>query len=208
MNRRQIGRFIVGFGLSRRLQAEDWTQYRGPNASGVSASTGLPFEFGPEKNVVWKTRLPPGHSSPIMAGNRIFVTAFDNPKLLTFCLERSSGEIQWRREASRPRAEYHQPTNTPASPSPVTDGKNVYAFFGDYGIVSYGPDGNERWRLPLGPFNNVNGHGSSPILADDKLVLICDQDTNSYLIAVDKESGHVRWKIDRPEATRGYSTPG
>ena len=67
----------------------------------------------------------------------------------------------------------------------MTDGANVYVFFGDFGLLSYGPDGNERWRLPLGPFNNANGHGSSPILADGKLVLICDQDTGSYLLAVD-----------------------
>jgi hypothetical protein len=80
-------------------------------------------------------------------------------------------------------------------------------FFGDFGVLSYGPDGNERWRLPLGPFNNPNGHGSSPILADGKLVLICDQDTGSYLIAVDPTAGRVLWKTMRPEYTRGYATP-
>jgi outer membrane protein assembly factor BamB len=89
----------------------------------------------------------------------------------------------------------------------VTDGANVYVFFGDFGLLSYGPDGNERWRLPLGPFNNPNGHGSSPILADGKLALICDQDTGSYLIAVDPTAGRVLWKTMRPEYTRGYATP-
>ena len=80
-------------------------------------------------------------------------------------------------------------------------------FFGDFGLLSYGPDGNERWRLPLGPLNNPNGHGTSPILADGKLVLICDQDTGSYLIAVDPTDGRVLWKTMRPEYTRGYATP-
>jgi outer membrane protein assembly factor BamB len=80
-------------------------------------------------------------------------------------------------------------------------------FFGDFGLLSYGPDGEERWRLPLGPFNNANGHGSSPVLFDGKLVLICDQDTNSYLLAVDPSNGHVLWKTMRPEYTRGYATP-
>ena len=190
-----------------RARSEDWPQYRGPNASGVSHSTGLPIEFGPNKNVVWKTPLPPGHSSPILTRDRIFVTAVENQKLLTICLDRASGKILWRRESPRPRSEYHQPTNTPASPTPTTDGSNVFVFFGDFGLLSYGPDGNERWRTPLGPFNNVNGHGSSPILVDDKILLICDQDTNSFLIALDKNTGRVRWKTDRPEATRGYCTP-
>jgi hypothetical protein len=89
----------------------------------------------------------------------------------------------------------------------VTDGQNVYVFFGDFGLLSYGPDGNERWRVPLGPFNNANGHGSSPILADGKLVLICDQDTGSYLIALDPQTGKAIWKTARPEYTRGYATP-
>ena len=76
-----------------------------------------------------------------------------------------------------------------------------------FGLLSYGPDGNERWRLALGPFNNPNGHGSSPILADGKLVLICDQDTDSFLLAVDPASGRVLWKTTRPEYTHGYATP-
>jgi outer membrane protein assembly factor BamB len=122
-------------------------------------------------------------------------------------MDRATGKVLWRREAPRPREESFQPTNSPSSPSPVTDGSNVYVFFGDFGLLSYGPDGNERWRMPLGPFNNPNGHGSSPILADGKLVLICDQDTDSYLLAVDPASGRVVWKTMRPEYTRGYATP-
>ena len=83
----------------------------------------------------------------------------------------------------------------------------MYVFFGDFGLISYDFKGAERWRLPLGPFNNTNGHGSSPVLVDDLLVLLCDQDSDSYIIAVDKSSGRVRWKVERPEVTRSYSTP-
>jgi len=151
--------------------------------------------------------LPRGHSSPVFTADHIFVTAFEGNRLLTICLDRDKGKLLWRREAPRERVESFQPTNGPASPSPVTDGTNVYVFFGDFGLLSYGPDGNERWRLPLGPFNNPNGHGSSPILADGKLALICDQDTGSYLIAVDPTAGRVLWKTMRPEYTRGYATP-
>jgi outer membrane protein assembly factor BamB len=189
-------------------QAEDWPQFRGPEGLGVSPDKGLPVEVGPDKNVFWKTPLPPGHSSPIIVGPRIFLTAYQGQTLLTISLDRATGKILWRREAPRPRAEEMQQTNSPASPTPVSDGRSVYVFFGDFGIICYGIDGDERWKAPLGPFNNVNGHGSSPVLFDDLLILICDQDTDSYLLALDKTTGKVRWRVDRPEVTRGYATPG
>jgi outer membrane protein assembly factor BamB len=173
----------------------------------VSPSKGVPERFDTQHNIVWRTALPSGHSSPVFTADHIFVTAFEGKKLLTICLDLASGKVLWRRVAPRDREEMFEQTHGPASPSAVTDGVNVYVFFGDFGLLSYGPDSNERWRLALGPFNNVNGHGSSPILTDGKLVLICDQDTGSYLIAVDSQSGRVRWKTMRPEYTRGYATP-
>ena len=173
--------------------AADWPQFRGPNGTGISDDSPLPTEFSPQKNVVWKTAVPPGHSSPVLTETRIFLTAAENEKLLTLCLDRASGKIIWRREAPRPRKEEFQPTNSPASPSPLTDGQNVYVFFGDFGLISYTAEGTERWKLPLGPFNNQNGHGSSPILAGKMVILICDQDTDSYLLAVDQVTGKIRW---------------
>ncbi len=185
--------------------AAEWPQFRGVNGTGVSAATRLPVEFGPSKNVVWKTELPAGHSSPVIDGDRIFLTGAEGGKpkdvdrqkivdeggkLFTICLERHSGKILWRREVS-----------------PVVDGKNVYVFFGDYGLIAYSYDGEERWRKPLGPFNNVNGHGSSPIVVDGLVVLLCDQDTDSYLLALEKDTGKVHWKVERPEVTRSYTTP-
>jgi outer membrane protein assembly factor BamB len=194
--------------------AEDWPQFRGPNGSGVSATTGLPQEFGPNKNVIWKTALPPGHSSPVLTRNRIFVTAHtkdkekENYKLLVICLDRQTGKLLWQREVPRLRVGRLQLVNGPASPSPVTDGSNVYAFFQEFGMVSYDSAGKERWKLPLGPFNMFYGFGASPILTDDKVILAIDQDNpSSYLIAVDKNSGRVRWKVDRPGVISGYSTP-
>ncbi len=205
------------------LFAGDWTRFRGPNGSGVSDARNLPVEFGPDKHVVWKTDIPRGHSSPVFGADRIFLTASEGEtlasaggdkvadtgggKLLTLCLDRRTGRILWRREAPRPRREQFQPTNTTSSPSPVTDGRNVWVFFGDFGVLAYGPDGNERWRVPLGPFNNVNGHGASPILHRDLILLVCDQDTNSFLIALDKDTGRIRWRADRSEIMRGYATP-
>jgi len=191
--------------MATSVPAADWPQFRGLNGLGVSADKHLPVQFSPQKNVVWKTDLPPGHSSPILVGPRIFVTAYEGEKLFTIALDRATGKILWRREAPRPRHEYMQDTNSPASGSPVSDGRSVYVFFGDFGILCYGVDGEDRWRVPLGPFNNANGHGSSPVLIDDMLIMICDQDTDSYVLALDKETGKVRYRIERPEVTRSYS---
>lgn len=187
--------------------AEDWLQFRGVNASGVSNNTNLPVEFGPDKNVEWKTPLPAGHSSPVLAGDRIFLTAFEGDKLITFCLDRKSGKILWRRESPRPRTQELHKSNSPASPSPVSDGKNVYVFFTDFGLISYGPDGNERWKTPMGPFNNPFGMGASPVLVDGILLQACDSESGSYFAAFDKETGKEKWRVERPEYSRGFSTP-
>jgi len=203
---------IVLFAASLTVASDDWTQFRGPNGSGVSSSTGLPQEFGPNKNVVWKTELPPGHSSPVLTRDRIFVTAFtkekDTHKLFVICLDRQTGKVLWQREVPRTREGRLQNVNGPASPSPVTDGSNVYVFFQEFGLISFDRAGKERWKLALGPFNMFYGFGASPILVDDKVILPVDQDNpSSYLIAVDKNSGRVRWKVDRPVVISGYSTP-
>jgi outer membrane protein assembly factor BamB len=194
--------------LTALVLAADWPQFRGPNASGVSDETRLPIEFGPDRNVVWKTALPPGHSSPSVAGDKIFLTAIENDKLYTIALQRATGRILWRREAPRPRKqEIQRAANGPVSASPTTDGQNAFVFFADFGLLAYGPDGNELWRMPLGPFNNPFGHGASPILTGNTLLMICDQDTDSFLLAVDKNSGRVLWRTNRPHAQRGYATP-
>ncbi|HYV10004.1 MAG TPA: PQQ-binding-like beta-propeller repeat protein [Pyrinomonadaceae bacterium] len=188
--------------------SDEWSQFRGPNGTGVSETKGLPAEFGPNKNVVWKTPLPAGHSSPVLTRDRIFVTAHDKDKLYVIGLDRQTGKILWQREVPRAHEGRLQNVNGPASPSPVTDGANVYVFFQDFGMLSYDANGKERWKLPLGPFNMFYGFGASPILVDDKVILPVDQDNpSSYLIAVDKNSGKLKWKVERPVVISGYSTP-
>lgn len=189
------------------LLATDWLQFRGPNSQGVVNEKNLPQEFGPSKNVVWRTALPPGHSSPVLAGDRIFLTAFEGGKLFTFCLDRATGKILWRRESPRPREQELHKSNSPASPSPVSDGKDVYIFFTDFGLISYGPDGNERWRTAMGPFNNPFGMGASPVLAGDILLISCDAESGSFFSAFDKKTGKQLWRAERPEYTRGFATP-
>lgn len=198
--------------ISFAMAAEDqWTRFRGPNGTGVSAAANLPVEFGPDKNVVWKTPLPPGHSSPILTSSRIFVTAHtkdkENYRLCVICLDRRSGRLLWQRDVPREQKGRLQNVNGPASPSPVTDGASVYAFFQEFGLIAFDANGKEKWRLPLGPFNIFYGFGASPILADDMLILPIDQDLNSFLIAVDKNTGKEKWRVGRPGVISGYSTP-
>ena len=214
---------VCGLLLTLTAAAADWPMFRGVNGSGVAAGETMPVEFGPAKNVVWKTPLAFGHSSPVIVGGRIFLTGAEGGnvegsgrpekivdkggKLYTICLDRATGKILWRREAPRPRIEQYQTVNSPASPSPASDGKSVFVFLADFGLLAYGLDGNELWRTPLGPFNNVNGHGSSPIVWRDLVILVCDQDAGSYMIALDKTTGKQRWRVERPEVTRSYVTP-
>lgn len=196
----------LALALAAALAAE-WSQFRGPNAAGVSGETGLPVQMGPSRNVVWKTPLPSGRSSPVIAGDRIFLTAHEGDRLLTLSLDRATGKILWQRQVTAKREEKLNKLNNRASPTAATDGSNVYAFFGDFGLVSYDREGRERWRLPLGPFTNLHGMAASPILADGKVIQVCDQDTGAMLVAIGQQDGRVRWKVERREVVHGFSTP-
>ena len=184
-----------------------WERFRGPNGTGVSETGGLPAEFGVGKNLIWRRELPSGHSSPVIGGGRIYLTALEQEQLFTFCLEQSTGRILWRRKAARPRHEKLHTLNNPASPTPAIDSENVYVFFPDFGLLSYTRDGKDRWQLPLGPFTNVYGVGVSPVLADDVVVLVIDQDKGSFILAVGRNDGKIRWRKPRPQALSGASTP-
>ncbi len=185
----------------------DWPQFRGPNAAGVAEDANLPVVFGPKENVVFRTPLPAGPSSPSIGGRKIFLTGVESGSLFTFALDRATGRVLWRREAPRPRRQELHDNNHPASPTPATDGVNVYVFFADFGLLAYGPEGEELWQLPVEPLHNPFGHGSSPILAQDLVLQVCDQDTGSFVMGVEKETGRIRWKTARDHAQRGYATP-
>lgn len=189
------------------LQGSDWTRFRGPNGSGVSETGAMETEFGPGTNVVWKAPLPMGKSSPVIGGNRVFVTGHSGDRLLTLAFDRATGRELWRRTAPSHRLEPMHRLNDEASPTPVTDGRNVYVFFAGFGVLAYGPDGDELWSLPLGPFTNFHGMGASPILVGDQLVLVCDQDLDAYLIALDPANGEILWKRSRPDFVHSFSTP-
>ena len=201
------------FGLTLTLLAasgaddESWSRFRGPNGSGVSAGRGLPVEFGPGKDAAWSVDVPFGRSSPVLTADAVFLTGADEERLYVVCLDRESGAVRWERHVERRHSEELYSANDSASPTPVTDGENVYAFFPERGLVSYDRAGKERWQLPLGPFISFYGMAASPILAGDTLVLLCDQQQGSYLLAVDVDTGAVRWRTEREGMIESWATP-
>ena len=187
--------------------ADDWPRFRGVNGSGTSTSTGLPTEFGPGKNKLWESAIPFGRSSPVIAGNRVFVSAVEDGKFVTLALDRRTGETIWRSTLERRRTdEFHHDTDS-ATTTPVTDGTNVYVFFQEVGLVAYDNHGKERWRLELGPFRNFYSIAASPLLAGNTLFMLCDQAEGSFLVAVNRKTGKEKWRRNRPARLESYSTP-
>ena len=143
----------------------------------------------------------------MLQGDRIYLTGLRDGALVTLAIDRAAGRVLWERAAPLVATKVVDKRNNPASPSPAVDENGVYVFFPDYGVIGYDRSGNERWTLPLGPFNNIYGMGASPIVVGDLVVLACDQSLGSFVIAVNKRTGRVQWKTDRPEAKSGHSTP-
>lgn len=188
-----------------------WSQFRGPNGSGVDSSVGYPVEFSTTKNMAWKTTIPYGQSSPIVVGTRLYGTASEGAnaegRLITFCLDTRTGRELWRRDVKRERVQGAYKANDPASPTPAADASGVVAFFPELGLISYDNSGKERWRYALGPFKNFYGMSGSPIIAEGLVVLVCDQVSGSFVIALDRTTGRLRWKTDRPGISIGWATP-
>ena len=187
--------------------AAEWSRFRGPNGSGVSSASGLPSEIGPEQNLVWRRELGPGHSSPILDAERVYLTTLEGEELATICLDAASGAVIWRRVAPRARQETLDPRNHAAAPSPAVDDERVVVFFADFGLLAYDKRGQELWRHALGPFHNVYGMGASPILHAGRVYLACDQQLGSFLLALDAASGELVWRSERPWAKSSHCTP-
>jgi outer membrane protein assembly factor BamB len=183
-----------------------WPQFRGPGGQGVATDEAkLPTEFGPSKNVLWKTPLPLGHSSPCIWDDRIFLTAAnsDERRLITICLDRQTGDVLWERSVTVDKLEQLHQLNCPASSTPATDGQRVYVYFGSFGLLAYDLDGKEQWKKPLAPVPGFFGSGTSPVVTDGLVLLNGGNQQNYSLLAIDATSGEVKWQKDRP---RGFST--
>lgn len=142
-----------------------------------------------------------------MAGSKVFLTAKDGDALLTIAFDAANGRESWRRQLPRKHAHEVYRSNDPASATPAADENSVYVFFPDFGLVSYTLNGKERWRHPLGPFQSFYGMSSSPIVAGDLVLLLCDQTRGSFLLALDRNSGKQRWRTARREHKEGWAVP-
>ncbi len=188
--------------------AENWPQFRGVNGAARSTShVKLPERIGPQTNVVWKTALPPGHASPIVFGDKVYLTAVRGESLVTIGLDRNSGKVLWESGAPHEGLEQIHRIGSHAQATPATDGKLIVSFFGSCGLFCYDTTGKLLWKRSMGPFNNDFGAATSPIIVDDWVILCQDHDTKSFLMAIDKRTGQTVWKTDRSEFPRNYCTP-
>ncbi len=187
---------------------ETWMQFRGPNGTGISASENrLPDRLDLEKNLVWKTVVPAGHSSPIVVGDSIYLTAFEPGKLIVLCFARENGSERWRREIAVESFERYFQQHGPATPTPVSDGQRVFVVFGSFGILAYDLDGNELWRRELPQQRNTFGSASSPIIADKHLLVFLGSEDESLLQSLNPASGDINWERRRPGPASSWSTP-
>jgi len=219
----------------------DWPQWRGPGGRGVSDEKDLPLEWSESKNIAWKTPLPGrGHSSPVVVGNRVFVTSdvegdpipgakavihiryggeWQHPDsmgadrkhiLKVFCLDAITGKILWERTAYEgPAYDNRHRKSTYASPTPVTDGRAVYAYFGSEGLYAYDLEGKPLWKAALGPLKSRGlSVGASPVLYENLILLQRDEDDGegSAMVAVDKRTGQEVWRTSR-KVQQSYGTP-
>ena len=199
---------LVSSATASTSAAEVWSRFRGEGGSGrAAAGSKLPTEIGPEQHVVWKIDLAPGHSSPVIIGDRIYVTAEKNKQLVTIALDRSTGKMLWEKVAPHEKLEAVHGIGSHAQCSPSADDERVVALFGSCGLFCYDRDGKELWKVPMGPFKNEFGAGSSPQIVDDRVIVCQDHDTDSFLAAYDKRNGKVLWRTDRAEFPRNYCTP-
>jgi len=212
----------------------NWPQFRGPGSLGVSQATNLPDSWSTAENVRWKVDIPGrGWSSPIVWGNRIFVTTVTNegsaekPKKglyfggerktpsshvhrwMVYCIDFDSGKTIWKAVArqGKPVNPIHI-KNTYASETPVTDGERVYAYFGNVGLFCYDLDGKLLWSRSWDPVRTSSGWGTaaSPVLHKGRVYIINDNEDQSFLEALDKKTGKTVWRVDRHERSN-WSTP-
>ena len=211
-------------------KTENWPGWRGPRGDGTSLEASVPTEWDAPsgKNIAWKIPIPgKGHSSPIVWEDKVFLATFvdgkgeaDKPDRLLLCLDRKTGKELWRETVIEAPKEKKHTLNSYASGTPVTDGELVYVTFllpdfgsetertpGDMIVAAYDFEGNQKWLVKPGRFASVHGYCSSPVLFEDKLIVNGDHDGEAYIVALNKKTGEIVWKVDRENKTRSYVTP-
>ncbi len=212
--------------LSATCFAEDWARFRGPNGSGVSKSSDIPLEWDDEKNIKWKVDLPgPGSSSPIVFGDRVYLTCYtgygvdrDNPGEASglvrhlLCFDRTSGKEIWRAsvaaDADEDAYEGFITEHGFASSTPVTDGEHIYVLYGKTGVVAFDMNGKETWKSAVGTQSDPYkwGGGASTVLAGD-LLIVNAANVGRSIVALDKATGKEVWKYADEKLVNCWSTP-
>ena len=191
---------------------EDWSQFRGPNCTGVSESARpLPVEFSDTENVGWSVELGDGIGSPVVAAGRVYIPSMEGAEMVALsCFDSTTGESLWtRRWPTGDLPEIHK-INSHASTTPAADAERVYFYFSTLGLVALdAATGVDAWRreLPVPYFVFKWGAGMSPVLHDDLVLLCQDDDLNPALYAIDKKTGTILWRDDRSDMAVNYSHP-
>lgn len=202
---------LVVLVLTLAASAEDWPQFRGVNASGVSTSTGLPTTFSAQENVRWQATLGDGIGSAIVSRGRVFSTGMTGPEQFTiFAHDAKTGQELWKRSYPTGTLPRITPPNSHASSTPATDGERVYAYFSTLGLIALSAaDGKDAWRgeLPKPAYLMDWGAGASPIVHDGLVIFCQDDDLAPFVIAFDAATGQQRWRTPRFDMLAGYAVP-
>jgi outer membrane protein assembly factor BamB len=200
-------------------RAENWPQWRGPSANGISGEKNLPVQWSPTENVAWKLALPSwSGSTPIVWGNRIFLNVAENGSLFLWAVDRSKGVPLWKQHLGD--GDHRQRKQNMSTPSPVTDGTNVWVMTGTGILKAFDFNGKELWMRDIqkdyGRFGLQWGYGSSPMLYEDSLYVQVlhgmKTDDPSYVLRISKTNGRTIWRVERPTIARqespdSYTTP-
>src|SRR5258708_5113871 len=199
--KRPLSLGLIAFLLSLSPLAANWPAWRGPEGTGISTERDLPEHWSKSENVHWRVPLPErGNSTPIISGNRIFLTqAIEKENRRTLmCFDRRDGKLLWQSGTTYTEKDPSHETNPQCSASPVTDGERVIASFGSAGLYCYDFRGKELWHRDLGKQTHIWCNAASPMIWRDLCILNFGPGDRTFLIAVDKATGKTVWQHDEP----------
>ncbi len=189
-------------------EAANWPGWRGADGTGISSEKNLPLKWSATENVKWRIDLPErGNSSPIVWGERVFVTQAVGDRRTLLCLDRATGKQLWQSGVTYTEREQTQRDNPYCTATPVSDGERVIAAFGSAGLFCYDFSGKELWKRDLGKMSHQFGNGSSPVLAGDLCVFNFGPDEKARVVAVNKRTGEIAWETAAPKADGGEPPP-
>jgi outer membrane protein assembly factor BamB len=203
--------FFLIVAAGRTAHAQEWTRFRGPNGSGLSDTKSIPVEWT-EKDFLWKVPVPGvGHSSPVLWGDRLFLTAGEKEtgKRIVLGIDAATGKTVWTQTFPARRYKMHQ-RNSIATATPAVDAQRLYVSWATpdkYTVSALDHNGNPRWEADLGPYKSAHGFGVSLIVHDDLVLAGNDQDGGGSLVALEAATGQVRWRVPRKPKNATYSTP-